>query len=101
MVLVTRGHLYDTDCLREILGKPVTYIGMIGSIRRLKGVFHVLEKEVFEKSQLAQVNGPVGLPIRAQTPEEIAVSIISEVISVPYQGSEWSLSLKDGFKRNK
>jgi xanthine dehydrogenase accessory factor len=101
VVLVTRGHLYDTDCLREILGKPVAYIGMIGSKRRLEGVSRLLEKEGYEKSQLAQVHGPIGLPIRAQTPEEIAVSIISEVISVRYQGSEWSLSLKEAFKRKK
>ncbi|GAG25394.1 unnamed protein product, partial [marine sediment metagenome] len=68
---------------------------------RLKGVFHLLEKEGFEKAKLAQVHGPIGLPIGAQTPEEIAVSIISEVISVRYQGLEWSLSLKEAYKRKK
>jgi xanthine dehydrogenase accessory factor len=79
VVLVTRGHVFDKDCLREILGKPVAYIGMIGSLRRLRGI---------------------GLPIGAQTPDEIAVSIISEVISIRYQGPEWSLSLK-GLHRRK
>jgi xanthine dehydrogenase accessory factor len=101
VVLVTRGHLFDKDCLREIIDKPVAYIGMIGSMRRLKGVFHLLEKEGFERSKLGQVHGPIGLPIGAQTPEEIAVSIISEVISIRYQGPTWSLSLKGAYNRKK
>jgi xanthine dehydrogenase accessory factor len=100
VVLVTRGHLFDRDCLREILGKPAAYIGMIGSLRRLRGVFRLLEQEGCDREKLAQVHGPIGLPIGAQTPDEIAVSIISEVISIRYQGPEWSLSLK-GLHRRK
>lgn len=101
VVLVTRGHLFDKDCLREIIGKPVAYIGMIGSLRRLRAVFHLLEEEGYDRAKLGQIHGPIGLPIGAQTPEEITVSIISEVISVRYQGPEWSLSLKKHYRRKK
>jgi xanthine dehydrogenase accessory factor len=101
VVLVTRGHVFDKDCLRTIIGQPVAYIGMIGSLRRLKGVFHLLEKEGYDKAKLDQVHGPIGLPIGGQTPEEIAVSIISEVISVRYQGPQWSLSLKKHYRKDK
>jgi xanthine dehydrogenase accessory factor len=101
VILVTRGHLHDKDCLRTIIGKPVGYIGMIGSMRRLKGVFHLLEKEGYDKAVLGQVHGPIGLPIGAQTPEEIAISIISEVISVRYNGPKWSLFLKEQYRKEK
>ena len=101
VVLVTRGHLSDKECLRQIIGKPVAYLGMIGSTRRLEGVFRLLEKEGYDRALLEQVHGPIGLPIGAQTPEEIAVSIISEMISVRYQGPEWSLSLKKRYRNKK
>ncbi len=101
VVLVTRGHVFDKDCLRAIIGQRVAYIGMIGSLRRLAGVFRLLEQEGYDKTKLGQVHGPIGLPIGGQTPEEIAVSIISEVISVRYQGPQWSLSLKEHYRREK
>jgi len=99
VVLVTRGHVFDKDCLREIIDKPVAYIGMIGSVTRLQAVFHLLEKEGVDSSMLERVHGPIGLPIGARTPEEIAVSILSEVISVRCQGPTWSLSLKGAYRR--
>ena len=101
MVLVTRGHLSDKECLRQIIGKPLAYLGIIGSMRRLTGVFRLLEKEGYDRAMLDKVHGPIGLPIGAQTPEEIAVSIISEMISVRYQGPEWSLSLKKRYRGKK
>lgn len=101
IVLVTRGHTYDKVCLREILTKANAYIGMIGSYRRLQAVFKALIAEGYSSEQLAQVHGPIGLPIGAITPEELAISILSEIISVRHQGAEWSLSLKDRFRKNK
>ena len=98
-VLVTRGHMHDTDCLRVILKGPAAYIGMIGSYRRVKGVFRLLEQEGLGEDVARRVHAPIGLPIGARTPEEIAVSIISEIVSVRHQGAGWSLSLKEVFRK--
>ena len=83
VVLVTRGHSLDVACLLEILDRPLAYIGMIGSQRRVRAVFDLLEREQgIPRAQLARVYTPIGLPIAAQTPAEIAVSIMAEVINI-------------------
>ncbi len=83
LVLVTRGHQHDIDCLLEVLDDPVAYIGMIGSKRRVRAVFELLEREQgIPRAKLARVHAPIGLAINAQTPQEIAVSIMAEVIGV-------------------
>lgn len=83
IVLVTRGHQHDIDCLLEVLDDPVAYIGMIGSKRRVRAVFELLEREQgIPRQKLARVHAPIGLAINAQTPQEIAVSIMAEVIGV-------------------
>ena len=83
IVLVTRGHSHDVDCLLEVLDSPARYIGMIGSRRRIRAVFELLEKEQgIDRAKLERVYSPVGLDIGAQTPAEIAVSIMAEVINV-------------------
>ena len=83
IVLVTRGHQHDIDCLLEVLDDPVAYIGMIGSKRRVRAVFELLEREQgIPREKLARVHAPIGLAINAQTPQEIAVSIMAEVIGV-------------------
>lgn len=81
-VIVTRGHRYDTDCLRTILGKPRAYVGMMGSKRRTAIVKDQLEAEGFEREVLEAVHTPIGLKIAAETPEEIAVSIMAEIIQI-------------------
>ncbi len=60
-----------------------------------------MEKEGCDRTELGQVHGPIGLPIGGQTSQEIAVSIVSEVISVRHQGPQWSLSLKEHYQRKK
>ncbi len=83
LVLVTRGHQYDVACLLEVLDDPVAYIGMIGSQRRIRAVYELLEREqgvVPEKFD--RIHAPIGLNIGAQTPAEIAVCIMAEIISV-------------------
>ena len=83
IVLVTRGHQHDIDCLLEVLDDPVAYIGMIGSKRRVRAVFELLEREQgIPREKLTRVHAPIGLAINAQTPQEIAVSIMAEVIGV-------------------
>ena len=81
-VIVTRGHRYDTDCLRTILGKPRAYVGMMGSKRRTEIVKDQLEAEGVERDMLEAVHTPIGLKIAAETPEEIAVSIMAEIIQI-------------------
>ena len=86
VVLVTRGHSLDVDCLVEIIDRPVAYIGMIGSRRRVQAVFDLLEREQgIPRQRLDRVYAPIGLPIGAQTPAEIAVCILAEIINV-YRG---------------
>ncbi len=83
MVLVTRGHQYDVACLLEILDDPLAYIGMIGSRRRIRAVYELLEREQgIAPQKFDRIHAPIGLAIGAQTPAEIAVCIMAEIISV-------------------
>ncbi len=82
VVVITRGHRHDADCLRVLLpGTAPAYLGMIGSRRRIKGLLEMLREEGFDPARIAQICTPIGLNIGAVTPGEIAVSILSEVIS--------------------
>lgn len=81
-VIVTRGHAQDSACLRQVLSWPQMppYVGMIGSRRRTRDTLAMLEGEGFSQERLALVHTPVGLDIGAQTPAEIAVAIVAEII---------------------
>ena len=82
VVLVTRGHKYDFECLRRLLVADTTpaYVGMIGSRRRVRATFVQLAAEGIPEERIATVRAPVGLDIGAQTPAEIAVSVAAEMI---------------------
>jgi len=82
VVIVTRGHAHDRDVLRQALNDPGVYIGMIGSRRKIKIIYRSLMADGISTDQLDQVHSPIGLSIGAQTPEEIAVSIVAELIQV-------------------
>ena len=81
-VIVTRGHRYDQICLEKIINKENAYIGMIGSKVRVKKVLTTLEGEGILREKLDKVYTPIGLKISAETPEEIAVAIIAQIIEV-------------------
>lgn len=81
-VIVTRGHQYDKECLRMIAQKPHAYIGMIGSRRRVSMVKKSLIEEGIDKDVLERIYSPIGLDIGAETPEEIAVAVMAEIIEV-------------------
>jgi xanthine dehydrogenase accessory factor len=81
VVIVTRGHLHDRDVLAQALGTGAGYIGMIGSRSKRDAVYRSLLESGFTEQDLARVRCPIGLPIGADTPEEIAVSIVGELIS--------------------
>jgi xanthine dehydrogenase accessory factor len=83
IVIVTRGHLHDQTVLEQALRTDAGYIGMIGSRRKRDAVYKSLEaKHGFGPHDFARVHSPVGLSIGAETPEEIAVSIVAEMIQV-------------------
>lgn len=86
VVLVTRGHRHDQDCLRLVAESALDYLGMIGSQRRIDAVFAELVEEGVRADALARVCAPVGLDIGAQTPAEIAVSILAEMIQLRRTG---------------
>ncbi|HEX6560068.1 MAG TPA: XdhC family protein [Longimicrobiales bacterium] len=93
LVLVTRAHKYDFDCLRAVLQHDVQprYIGMIGSRRRVRAAFSALLEGGVSQEQLGAVHAPIGIDIGAETPPEIAVSIAAELIRVRRGGSGQSL----------
>ena len=82
VVMVTRAHKYDFDCLKCVLELPTLprYIGMIGSKRRVRAAFTALLDGGISRELLARVHAPVGVEIGAETPAEIAVSIAAELI---------------------
>jgi len=83
IIIVTRGHRHDKTCLAEVLKKTKpAYIGMIGSRRKVAALFEDLRGEGFSEEELKGVYAPIGLDIGAQTPAEISVSIMSEIIMV-------------------
>lgn len=92
VVIVTRGHRHDFDCLKQALNYKTAYIGMIGSKRRVKMVKEQLLDEGYPAELINKVNAPIGLDIGAVTPEEIAISIIAQVISYRRLASK---SIKD------
>jgi xanthine dehydrogenase accessory factor len=93
VLLVTRGHRYDYDCLVRVLGAdpPPAYVGMIGSRRRVRATFLQLLEDGIARDRLNAIHAPVGLDIGAETPEEIAVAVAAELVKVRRGGSGASL----------
>ena len=89
ILLVTRGHKYDYDCLIRALRAepPPAYIGMIGSRRRVRATFVQLIDEGFSMDLIERIHAPVGLDIGAETPEEIAVAVAAELVMVQRGGT--------------
>ena len=84
-VILTRGHIGDADCLRRLLHRPYEYLGMIGSKNKVRITRENLLKEGYTLEQLDEVHAPIGIPLGGQLPEEIAVSIMAEIIKVKNQ----------------
>ena len=80
IVILTRGHLHDKTVLAQALGTPAGYIGMIGSRKKRDAIFEALGNEGVSPADINRVHSPIGLAIGAETPEEIAVSIVAEMI---------------------
>jgi xanthine dehydrogenase accessory factor len=82
LVLVTRGHKYDYEALRDVLQRPElpAYLGMVGSRRRTRAALEQLARDGIDPARIAAVRAPVGLDLHAETPEEIAIAIAAELV---------------------
>ena len=87
IVTVTRGHKHDEISLRQVAGSAAAYVGMIGSKRRVSAVLQHLIEDGLDPEAVRRVHTPIGLDIGAETPEEIAVAIMAEVVQVRRGGS--------------
>lgn len=83
-VIVTRGHRHDLDVLRALAPRGLRYVGLIGSRAKIKRVFDALLEEGVGREALQPVHAPIGLDIGAITPQEIAISILAELIAVKH-----------------
>ncbi len=82
VVVVTRGHLHDLEVMRALLDRRPVYLGMIGSRRRVLTVMERLRAEGASDAFLSKVYAPIGLDIGGESPAEIALAIVAEIVSV-------------------
>jgi xanthine dehydrogenase accessory factor len=82
VVLMTRGHASDHTILEQIYDCPARYLGMLGSKPRIAKIWQHLEAKGMARQWLDRVHAPIGLNIHARSPEEIAISILAEIIHV-------------------
>ncbi|MBF9143486.1 XdhC family protein [Hymenobacter properus] len=86
VVVMTVGYRTDAVVLRQLLGRPYRYLGVMGSVAKVAELRRGLQEAGFSDAEIAQLRGPIGLPIHSQTPEEIAISIAAELIQVRREG---------------
>jgi xanthine dehydrogenase accessory factor len=94
VVLLTRGHDYDEECLRAVITRDAAYLGMIGSRRRVRAVIDKLKAQGFAEDLFERLHAPVGLDLGAETPQEIALCIAAEIEMVMKGGTGCPLSRK-------
>ena len=90
-VIATQGHNFDGDALVAVLTKKYAYVGMIGSSLKIKALFEKMEEKGISKEELNKVYTPIGLDLGGESPEEIAVSIIAEILMIKNgrTGTHW------------
>jgi xanthine dehydrogenase accessory factor len=93
VVVVTRGHTHDFEALRALAARDLRYLGLIGSRAKVTRIFDALEAEGMPQACLAKVHAPIGLQIGAVSPQEIAVSILAELIAVRHGVDVSALSM--------
>jgi xanthine dehydrogenase accessory factor len=81
VVIMTFGYRTDADALKALAGKDFAYIGVLGSKNKIEKMFEQFVAEGMDKKWLDRIHAPIGIPIKSQTPEEIAVSIAAEIIT--------------------
>lgn len=95
VILVTRGHVTDYEALKEVINRDVAYIGMMGSKKKVKEIKEKLNNEDIDKEKIKKLYAPIGLDICNGTPEEIAISIISEILVIKNKGTLKHLSERE------
>src|SRR5437660_11317841 len=100
-VIVTRGHTNDLEALRALAPRELRYLGLIGSRARVARIYEALGDDHMPAALLQRVHAPIGLEIGAITPQEIAVSILAELIAVKHgkahpQAMKWTPPLRVG-----
>jgi len=103
LISVTRGHAFDEEVVRAALEQPKCFIGMIGSRRRSRAMLARLAEDGVDPARLDEIHAPLGLDIGAETPEEIAISIIAEIVRERRTGvrDDFTLGAKIGRLRRK
>jgi len=81
LLILTRGHLYDQEVLAQALRTPARYIGMIGSRKKRDLVYQNLRDQGFTEADFSRVHCPIGTSIGSETPQEIGISIVGELIA--------------------
>jgi xanthine dehydrogenase accessory factor len=96
VVVITRGHEHDRECLLEVLGKQTAYVGLIGSHRRIGMVKALLAREGISTERLEEIFTPIGLPIGAESPAELALCITAELVCVRNLGAKQTRQQRSG-----
>lgn len=86
VVIVTRGHSYDSDALKATLCRGAAYVGMIGSSKKILHVLRKMLDEGIDRESLEKVYTPIGIDIASELPEEISISIMAEILAVKNNG---------------
>lgn len=84
VIIVTPMHAGDKEALKSVIDKKLKYIGMMGSQRKIKSIFDALRNEGIDEKLFKKVHTPIGIEIKAESPEEIAISIAAEIIGVKH-----------------
>jgi xanthine dehydrogenase accessory factor len=87
VVIITQTHATDEQTLRQVLGTPAAYVGMIGSRRKVQTLFDHLRAEGVPEEHLARVRAPIGLDLGGRSPAEIALAILAEIVQVRYSAT--------------
>ena len=95
VVVATRGHQFDDAAVSGALGTPASYVGLLGSKRKTILIFEELLRNGFDADELRRINAPIGLDIGGRTPEEIALSVMSEIIAFRLGGNGGSMKLQE------
>ena len=95
VVVATRGHKLDDVALLEAAGSNASYIGLLGSKRKAVLIFRSLYQAGIPESRVRQIRAPVGLDIGGRQPEEIAVSILAEIVAVRNERTGGSMTVDD------
>jgi len=94
VVVVTRGHRFDKDWVEAVLPHRPRYLGMIGSEDKVRATFEEMAADGVPRDELAKIHAPIGIDLGAETPDEIAVSVVAEMIAVRHGISDTAM-LKD------